>query len=106
MRPGDRALRAKTGGRFHEQAPPELAITLLGQAREDEVTRVVEEENAIAVTGEVRVAIVAAGGLAGIPHFPARGRVEAGQAAVAQDGVEKIILVKQRRRNGCGGLRV
>src|SRR5262245_43921535 len=98
MRPGDRALRAKTGRRFDEQASPQLAITLLGQAREDEVTRVVEKENAIAVTGEVRVTIAAAGRLAVVPHFLAGGRVKAGQAAIAQDGVEKIIFIKERRR--------
>src|SRR5262245_41567681 len=101
MRPRDRSLRTEARSRFHQQTAAKLAISLLREPRKNEMASVVEQKRPVAVECEMRVAIAPAGRLACAPHFVPGGGLQTREAAVAEDGVEIFVVLKQRRRDGC-----
>src|SRR5262249_25960232 len=105
MRPGDRALGAETGSRFHQQTSAEFPITVLRQPRQNEMARMVEKKCPVAVGRKMSVTEAPTSRLPRTPDLIPGGRLQTRETAVAEDRVEVIVVLKQRRRNGGSGFR-
>src|SRR5262249_48127893 len=92
--PSDGTLGAKACGRFDQQTAAEFVISLGCQPRQNQVTRMVEEEHPIAVRRHMSVAITAAGRLARGPYLFTAASLQTSQAPVAQDSVKIIVVLK------------